>query len=205
MDVDEGDGRRLRLVLAAVLMLIVIAGTVDLVLDAPPSIWSVHVIYEVALIVAALAGTVVLWRGWRRAERSLAETRRALEERRAERDEWRASAQVALQGLGRAIDDRFATWGLTPTEREVALLLLKGQSHKEIAYRTHRSERTVRQHAVSVYQKSGLGGRAELSAFFLEDLMLPTDQVAAMTPGDGASEARLQETASSPPRTARPR
>jgi hypothetical protein len=31
----------------------------------------------------------------------------------------------------------------------------------------------VRQHAVSVYQKAGLGGRAELAAFFLQDLMLP--------------------------------
>jgi len=36
-----------------------------------------------------------------------------------------------------------------------------------------RSERTVRQHAVAVYRKSGLAGRAELSAFFLEDLLLP--------------------------------
>jgi len=64
-------------------------------------------------------------------------------------------------------------WGLTPAEREVALLLLKGQSHKQIAYTTGRSERTVRQHAVAVYQKSGLSGRAELAAFFLEDLLLP--------------------------------
>jgi hypothetical protein len=31
----------------------------------------------------------------------------------------------------------------------------------------------VRQHAGVVYQKAGLGGRAELSAFFLEDLLLP--------------------------------
>lgn len=38
---------------------------------------------------------------------------------------------------------------------------------------TGRSERTVRQHAIAAYQQSGLGGRAELSAFCLEDLMLP--------------------------------
>ncbi len=36
-----------------------------------------------------------------------------------------------------------------------------------------RSERTVRQHAIAVYSKSGLAGRAELAAFFLEDLLLP--------------------------------
>jgi DNA-binding NarL/FixJ family response regulator len=58
-------------------------------------------------------------------------------------------------------------------EREIALLLMKGYSHKAIARDRGRSERTVRQHAVAIYQKSGLGGRAELAAFFLEDLMLP--------------------------------
>ena len=50
--------------------------------------------------------------------------------------------------------------------------LLKGHSHKQIAFETGRSERTVRQHAVAVNQKSGLAGRAELAAFFLDDLPL---------------------------------
>ena len=64
---------------------------------------------------------------------------------------------------------------LTPAEREVALLLLKGYEHKEIASLLGRSDRTIRQHAVSVYRKSNLSGRAELAAFFLEDLLLPPE------------------------------
>jgi DNA-binding CsgD family transcriptional regulator len=79
----------------------------------------------------------------------------------------------ALAGLGRAIDRQFRAWQLTPTEREVALLLLQGHGHKWIAAQTRRSERTVRQHAVAVYEKAGLGGRAELAAFFLQDLIVP--------------------------------
>jgi DNA-binding NarL/FixJ family response regulator len=75
--------------------------------------------------------------------------------------------------LGKAIEDKFRAWGLTPVESEVALLLLKGHSHKEIAFMTGRGEKTVRQHAVSVYQKSALRGRAELAAFFLEGVTLP--------------------------------
>jgi DNA-binding NarL/FixJ family response regulator len=71
------------------------------------------------------------------------------------------------------MDAQFTAWGLTAAEREVAVLLLKGLGHKQIAGRTGRSERTVRQHAVAVYRKSGLGGRAELAAFFLDDLILP--------------------------------
>ena len=170
---DEHGDRRLRPLLSGVLLLIVVSGTIDLVLDAPDRWWSFHVVYEVALIVFALATTIVLWSRWARAERTLSTTRRALDERQAERDAWRASAEKALRGLAAAIDDQLVRWGLTPAERDVALLLLKGKSHKAIAYETGRSERTIRQHAVTVYQKSGLAGRAELAAFFLEGLVLP--------------------------------
>jgi len=93
----------------------------------------------------------------------------------AERDAWRAKAQTLLRGLSQAIDAQLSEWGLTPTERETAFLLLKGYSHKEIAAICGRSDRTVRQHAISVYRKSGLAGRAEFSAFFLEDLLVPVD------------------------------
>jgi DNA-binding CsgD family transcriptional regulator len=171
---DDGAGdRHLRPLLMGLLLLIVVSGTIDLVLDAPDSWRSFHVLYEMALVVGALAMTTVLWIRWTRAERSLSTTRRALQERQAERDAWRSSAERALRGLGAAIDEQLARWGLTSAEREVALQMLKGKSHKAIAYETGRSERTIRQHAVTVYQKSGLAGRAELAAFFLEGLVLP--------------------------------
>jgi len=169
----EHDERMLRGLLALVLVATVAGGAVDLLLDAPATWRSSHVIYEVTLIAAALVTSGFLWRGWWRSRRTLVETRHSLREHAAERDAWRASAQAALAGLGRAIDERFSAWGLTPAEREVALLLLKGRSHKQIAFDTGRSERTVRQHAVAAYDKSRLAGRAELAAFFLEDLMLP--------------------------------
>jgi DNA-binding NarL/FixJ family response regulator len=75
------------------------------------------------------------------------------------------------------VDEQMGRWGLTPAEREVALLLLKGHGHKQIASATGRSERTVRQHAIAVYRKAGVGGRAELAAFFLADLELPTESL----------------------------
>jgi DNA-binding CsgD family transcriptional regulator len=175
------DDRMLRVLLVAVLLAAIVGGGVDLFLDAPASWRSAHAIYEVALILAAATTSVLLWSGWWRSRRALSATRTMLAKHAAERDAWRASAESALAGLGRAINDRFSAWGLTPAEREVALLLLKGQSHKQIAYETGRGERTVRQHAVAVYHKSGLNGRAELAAFFLEDLMLPAADRAQST------------------------
>jgi DNA-binding CsgD family transcriptional regulator len=173
MNRGGGSDRKFRLGLGVVLLGAIIGGAVDLYLDSPETLWSPHVIYEVTLIAAAIVAFVYLWRGWWWARDELRVTRQLLDEQTAERNAWRASAEAALAGLGQAIDGRFRAWGLTPVESEIALLLLKGRSHKEIAYTTSRSERTVRQHAVSIYQKSKLGGRAELAAFFLDGLLLP--------------------------------
>jgi len=167
------ESARFQLFLAVVFLAVFAGGLTDLALDRPESWLSAHVLFEFAVMALSLGLPVILWRGWIRASRSLSDLHRRLEARQAERDRWRESAQKALEGLGAAIDRQFQDWGLTPAEGEVALLLLKGYSHKHIAAATHRSERTVRQHAVAVYRKAGLSSRAELAAFFLEDLMLP--------------------------------
>jgi DNA-binding CsgD family transcriptional regulator len=166
---------RLGPVLAFALASIVVGGSVDLFLDRPQRWLSFHVVFELLLIAGALVLATALWLGWRSSVLSVEALRRSLEERREERDAWRASAESALQGLGRAIASQFDAWGLTPAEREVALQLMKGHSHKAIARRTGRSDQTVRQHAASVYRKASVSSRAELSAFFLEHLMLPEE------------------------------
>jgi DNA-binding CsgD family transcriptional regulator len=66
---------------------------------------------------------------------------------------------------------QFADWGLSPSECEVALLLIKGLSMKEISSAREVKEKTIRQQATSVYAKSGYAGRHELVAHFIEDLM----------------------------------
>jgi DNA-binding NarL/FixJ family response regulator len=67
--------------------------------------------------------------------------------------------------------DQFVQWGLSPSESEIALLLIKGLSMKEIAEARQVKEKTIRQQATSVYAKSGYAGRHELAAHFIEDLM----------------------------------
>ena len=168
-------------ILAGFLVLIVLGGTIDLVLDRPRTLLSWHVAFEATMVLVSLAFGVVLFLGWRRtattlglARASLAETSRTLVEREAERDHWRRSAEQALEGLSRAIDRQFDSWRLSRAEREVAFLILRGVGHKQAAAQLGRSERTVRQHAVEVYRKAGLQGRAELAAFFLQDLRQPT-------------------------------
>ena len=169
----DGVNARLRWILAVALLSIVVGGTADLAMDRPAQWLSFHVIFETLMIAGALLMATTLWVGWWRSAHSTISLRESLEAQRRDRDAWKASAEAALEGLGRAIDAQFTSWRLTPTEREIALMLLKGYGHKEIAGLTGRSERTVRQHAGVVYEKAGIAGRAELAAFFLNDLMLP--------------------------------
>lgn len=128
------------------------------------------------LIVMTAAGVIYLLNRTKRQHEEQMTLIRDLEVARAEGAEWRKDMRELLQGLGAAIDAQFERWSLTPAEREVAMLLLKGLSHKEIAVVRESSVLTVRQQARSVYAKADLSGRAALSAFFLEDLLLPPMQ-----------------------------
>jgi len=136
--------------------------------------------FEVLIFLSALGGFGYHW--WKFAaarqhsedlDRELAEARAEVRRWAEDAKRWNCEAQDVLQGLGEAIDRQFDRWGLSPAEREIALLQLKGLRHKEIAELRQTSERTVRQQALAVYRKSGLNGRSDLAAFFLEDLLLP--------------------------------
>jgi len=102
---------------------------------------------------------------------------RDLDVARMQGRQWRDETRALLQGLGEAIDRQFLVWKLTEAERDVGLLILKGLSLKEIAAARVTSERTIRTQARSIYAKSGLSGRAALSAFFLEDLLAPIGHI----------------------------
>ena len=69
------------------------------------------------------------------------------------------------------MQSRFAEWGLTGSESDIALLLIKGLSMKQIAEARGVKEKTVRQQAASIYAKSDCAGRHELVAGFIEDLL----------------------------------
>ena len=101
---------------------------------------------------------------------------------REEAQRWRQETAELLRGLSEAIDLQFARWDLTPAEQEVALLLLKGLSTRDIAMMRDTREATVRQQAQVVYRKANLEGRAELAAFFLEDLLAPRGDRGKDTP-----------------------
>ena len=98
-----------------------------------------------------------------------------------EASHWRSEAEVHVRGVGEAIEKQLKVWHLTPSEQEVVFFMLKGLAYKDIAAIRSVSEKTVRQQALAVFRKSNLGGRSELSAYFLEDL-LPAQRTVGIPP-----------------------
>lgn len=129
----------------------------DVIADFRADPASVHVIFE-ALVTAALALGVIF---------GAFALRRTLETLRAQE----AALDVARGALGAVIETQFQAWGLTPAERDVGLLALKGLDVAEIAELRGAAQGTVRAQLTRIYSKASVSGRAQFAAFFVEDLL----------------------------------
>ena len=95
------------------------------------------------------------------------EMRRTLE--RVRRSEEALSA--ASGAFAEVIDGYFQRWDLTPAERDVALLALKGFDVNEIAGMRNVAGGTVRAQLAKVYGKAGVSNRTQLLSIFLDELL----------------------------------
>ncbi|NNC65367.1 MAG: response regulator transcription factor [Gammaproteobacteria bacterium] len=151
----------------------------DILADMSEGTTVTHLAIEAGIALVALIGIgALVWRVVsvaRRARAQAVELNHDLEQSRHDAITWRKEAQDLLAGLASKIDSQFEKWNLTPAEKDVALFLLKGFSHKDVARLRQVSEATARQQARAIYKKAGIAGRHDLAAFFLEDLVLPEE------------------------------
>ncbi|MBL1265065.1 helix-turn-helix transcriptional regulator [Candidatus Methylomicrobium oryzae] len=160
--------------LSAVVLVLI---TLDMVGDYREGVVWTHLFVELLILVVSLAGLVYFGRLYYQSAQSkihLLEQNLASATQQAQ--QWREANRELIAGLAAQIQKQFDGWRLTPAEAEVGFLILKGLSHTEIASLRNASERTIRDQARAIYRKSGTAGRSELSAFFLEDLLLPRQE-----------------------------
>ena len=98
--------------------------------------------------------------------------KRLLREHREAQD----SVRVAAGELLTVIYSKFDQWQLSPSENEIALLLIKGLTAQEIADMRNTRPGTVKSQSSTIYQKAGVRGRSELVAYFVEDLLSEESQ-----------------------------
>lgn len=126
-------------------------------LQVVPISWQLYELIEISAVLGLCLGVLVgglsLWRAWSRQEEAVAQLR------------------LVSGAFMEVVEERFADWGLTPAERDVALFSLKGFSTAEIASLRETSEGTVKAQTNAIYRKAGVSGRAQLLSVFIEDLM----------------------------------
>lgn len=165
--------QRERFVIAGILSVVAVLVSFDIFTDSREGVVLWHVLTEGVIGVLALAGVCYLLRGTIALKHRLeAEIENSMALKK-EADTWRLESRKYIEGLALAIDHQLTKWNLTVAEKEVAFLLLKGLSLKEIAVVRRTTEKTARVQSMAVYAKAGISGRSELSAFFLEDLLPP--------------------------------
>jgi DNA-binding CsgD family transcriptional regulator len=171
---EEVDNRRLIKLALGLYGVIFALIALDIISDYNDGIeWS-HLISEMVVLLIAIIGIGLFWRQYYQSTQlTLRSLQTNLAAAHVEAQRWRDESHDLIAGLGIEIQKQFIRWQLTNAEAEVGLLLLKGFSHQEIANIRSSSERTVREQARALYRKASISGRSSLSAFFLEDLLLP--------------------------------
>ncbi len=163
-------------------------GLLAVALMAAADIWegyfegasALHIGTEVMLLALYLGAAVYLWtRIGSVLSRRVSALRDVADVAKNDLAHFKEANLSLTAGITKAVEHQLDSWGLSDAERDVAFLLIKGLSLKEISTARQTSEHTVRQQAATIYKKSGLGGRAQLSAFFLEDLFTPTVNAAS--------------------------
>lgn len=145
--------------------------SLDIYNDSTEGVVIWHVLFEGLIAVFALAGVLYLMTGAVKLKHQLDKEIENFSAFKLEAEAWRAESKKYIDGLSLAIDEQLSKWNLTSAEKDVAFLLLKGLSLKEIADIRNTTEKTARVQSMSIYAKAGISGRSELAAFFLEDLL----------------------------------
>ena len=116
-----------------------------------------HMQVEAAATLVLIAGVIFLMIELRGVMTRLEELDRGLRAARGE--------------MAQIIDTFFGEWRLTPSERDVGLLILKGFDNEEISRLRGTAAGTVRAQSTRIYAKAGVDGRAQLFGILLEELM----------------------------------
>lgn len=147
----------------------------DLSVDLNRGVKYLHILLEAIVVLISITVVIKIIVNERLHKNSILAKFNNLEKEsfqlRTDIQKFKTASQKYVTGISDLIDQQLNDWELSKSEKEVALLLLKGLSHKEIALIRNTAEKTVRHQSGIVYSKANLEGRAQLSAFFLEDLL----------------------------------
>ncbi|MCO5112986.1 MAG: LuxR C-terminal-related transcriptional regulator [Bdellovibrionaceae bacterium] len=163
---------RQKVIFFACLMLL---AAFDLWFDFKHGIPAKHLFFEIFVLFVSILGFNYFVAIWYRQEQkknlTFQSLHQKLQERETEIHSLQGQVKTYKEEFRGEVERTFRSWGLTKSESDVAGFLLKGLSLKEIADLRSSNERTVRAQCGSIYKKSKLNGRSQLSSYFLDDMI----------------------------------
>jgi DNA-binding NarL/FixJ family response regulator len=157
--------------IAVILLIIMCLNFFDVLTDISLGVPEWHILSESIIVIVSGIGALFLIKDIRARTSDITRLKKELlisdDKFRDISDEMKS----ARHEYSAVIQSQFAQWSLTPSEQNVAMLLLKGLSFKEISGVRNTKEKTVRQQASVIYSKASVEGRHEFAAWFLEDFM----------------------------------
>ncbi|MGB1201565.1 MAG: helix-turn-helix transcriptional regulator, partial [Cognaticolwellia aestuarii] len=160
-------------VIAVLLAIIMVLNFFDVITDVSLGVPTWHIIEESMIVLASAIGFVFLVIEISNRTKHINHLKSELDKSGIQLKNISEEMKVARAKYSEVINEQFNLWGLTKSEQEVAMLLLKGLSFREISEVRDTKEKTVRQQASNIYVKADVDGRHEFAAWFLEDFMEP--------------------------------
>ncbi|GAA5137446.1 helix-turn-helix transcriptional regulator [Thalassotalea piscium] len=159
-------------VIAAILMIIMVLNFFDVLTDISLGVPAWHIFSESLIVIVSGIGAIFLIKDIYAKSSNVAKLKNELMISDDKLKNISTEMINARTQYAEVIHSQFERWGLTKSEQEVAMLLLKGLSFKEISGLRNTKEKTVRQQASLIYSKASVQGRHEFAAWFLEDFMV---------------------------------
>lgn len=169
------------LAIAVTLGVIMLLNLADVIADISLGVPRWHIVEESIIVLAAALGMLYLILEMRRRTQQLDHLKENLSNSDQQLAHITNEMRSARREYSEVIHQQFDEWQLTGSEQQVAMLLLKGLSFKEISAVRNTKEKTVRQQASTIYAKSGVDGRHTFSAWFLEDFIVDPMVAASAT------------------------
>lgn len=69
------------------------------------------------------------------------------------------------------VQAKFDVWNLTPAERDVTMLILKGLSISQIANARNTAPGTIKAQSTAIFRKTGVASKSELLSLFMDEFL----------------------------------
>ncbi len=157
--------------IATILLVIMTLNFFDVLTDISLGVPYWHIIEESMIVLISGLVAIFIIIDIRKRTKNIQTLKTKLEDSDIKLKDITDEMMTARIQYSQVIHEQFEQWQLTKSEQEVAMLLLKGLSFKEISVVRETKEKTVRQQASSIYSKASVDGRHDFAAWFLEDFM----------------------------------